>query len=321
MPYIEEELEIQCRGENGSYGMLRKLDNGKYTINVLVVDYSEYDAASRIFENYLPQICRLLGRTLEEKKEEILRFPYLSPQTDIRFILWALISRVFWGLKDDIHVIIKSRYFADIPPTSSRPFTCAAIAFDAGDEAGAPLFDFYGSDGIDASAVGGYRHVFVSNIYGKRLDRHFSCGHNLSHDAQLLLVLKAIGGLPIDRLTEAEKEIAAKCVACGYLRKQENRLEPKMIVIEREHADAFFSLSKRLQEPMQEIKEQIAEKLAGFMKQHIPKHLMSEYPFYIELIAGIRILSNAIEACIQNGLLQEPESRQGAEGMLMIVEK
>lgn len=136
MPYIEEELEIQCRGENGSYGMLRKLDNGKYTINVLVVDYSEYDAASRIFENYLPQICRLLGRTLEEKKEEILRFPYLSPQTDIRFILWALISRVFWGLKDDIHVIIKSRYFADIPPTSSRPFTCAAIAFDAGTKPG-----------------------------------------------------------------------------------------------------------------------------------------------------------------------------------------
>ena len=27
MPYIEDELEIQCYGENGKYGMLRKLDN------------------------------------------------------------------------------------------------------------------------------------------------------------------------------------------------------------------------------------------------------------------------------------------------------
>lgn len=39
MIYIEEELEIQCRGENGKYGTLRKLENGKYITNILVVDY------------------------------------------------------------------------------------------------------------------------------------------------------------------------------------------------------------------------------------------------------------------------------------------
>ena len=46
MPYVEEELEIQCRGENGSYGMLRKLDNEKYALNILLVDYSEYNQAN-----------------------------------------------------------------------------------------------------------------------------------------------------------------------------------------------------------------------------------------------------------------------------------
>lgn len=50
MPYIEEELEIQCQGENGNYGTLRKLENGKYIANILLVDYDEYEAANKIYE-------------------------------------------------------------------------------------------------------------------------------------------------------------------------------------------------------------------------------------------------------------------------------
>ena len=61
MPYIEEELDIQCRGENGSYGMLRKLENGKYVANILLVDYEEYDEANKIYERHLPEFCRRFG--------------------------------------------------------------------------------------------------------------------------------------------------------------------------------------------------------------------------------------------------------------------
>ena len=85
-----------------------------------------------------------------------------------------------------------------------------------------PEFDFYGSDGIDATSIGGYKSVFASNIYGKRIDKHFHCGHNLSHDPKLLMVLRAIGGIAIDDLSESEKEIAAKALECGYLRKNGN---------------------------------------------------------------------------------------------------
>ena len=67
--------------------------------------------------------------------------------------------------------------------------------------------------------------------------------------------------------------------------------------------------------------EQIAGELSTFMRTHIPKHLLNEYPVYTILIAGIRILSKAIEECIAAGILSTPESRIGAEGMLMIVEK
>lgn len=317
MPYIEEELDIQCRGENGSYGMLRKLENGKYVANILLVDYEEYDEANKIYERHLPEFCRRLKNTLEQNKEKILSFPYLSSQKDSRFILWTLISRTIWDFEQKINSVIANQYFSDIVPVE-RVFSCVAVAFR--DET-APIFDFYGSDGIDASDVGGYRSVFVSNIYGKRVDKHFHCGHNLSQDLKLLMVLKAIGGLPVDELTENEKEIAAKAIECGYLCKRGNVLEPKIIVIDRKNDQEFYNLSFDLNTNMKEIIEDIADELSVFMKKRIPEHLISEYQIYTQLIAGVRILSQTIEECIKEGLLNEPEKRIGAEGVLMIVEK
>ena len=58
-----------------------------------------------------------------------------------------------------------------------------------------------------------------------------------------------------------------------------------------------------------------------FMRTYIPEHLMNEYQIYTGLIAGVRILAKAIEECINEGLLVEPENKVGAEGVLMIVEK
>ena len=135
------------------------------------------------------------------------------------------------------------------------------------------------------------------------------------------MVLKAIGGLPVDELTENEKEIAAKAIECGYLCKKGNVLEPKIIVIDRKNDQEFYNLSFDLNTNMKEIIEDIADELSVFMKKRIPEHLISEYQIYTQLIAGVRILSQTIEECIKEGMLSEPEKRIGAEGVLMIVEK
>lgn len=318
MPYIEEELEIQCRGENGNYGTLCRLENGKYVTNILLVDYDEYDAANKVYEQYLPRYCNILKINLEKNKEKILSLPYLSPQNDVKFILWALLSRILWDFEDKINSVIKNKYFSDVVP-ANRAFTTAAIALPDGEKTD---FEFYGCDGIDATSVGGYRAVFVSNIYGKRIEKHFECGHNISQDPKLLMVLRAIGGLPIDKLTEDEKEIAAKAIECGYLRKNGEILEPKIIVFDGDiNTQEFYKLSHDLNEGMQEIIEAIAEELSCFMKKHIPKHLIHEYQHYTTLIAGVRIISRMIEQCIQEGLLNEPEQPLGAEGVFMVVER
>lgn len=317
MPYIEEELEIQCRGENGKYGLLRRLDNGKYAVNIHLVDYEEYDQANRIYEIHLPEFCRAIKEALKKNEEKILSFPYLSEPKDLRFILWSLISRTVWDLGSRVNQVLVEKYFADIEP-AKREFFCAAVAYTQEQE---PTFDFYGCDGIDASYVGGYRSVLVANIYGKHIKEHFHCGHNLSTDQQLLMVLKAIGGTSIDELSLAEKEIVASAIANGYLRKDGDRIEPGIIVIERKDMKDFYDFSYELNEGMDAMIEQIAAELAAFMRSHIPNYLLNEYQIYAELIARVRILSKTIDACIDEGLLIKPGNRICAEGTWMIVEK
>lgn len=317
MPYIEEELDIQCRGENGKYGMLRRLDNGKYTVNIHLVDYEEYDQANRIYERHLPEFCRVIREDLKKNEEKLLSFPYLSEQKDLRFILWSLISNRVWDLVRRINQILAEKYFADVEPVK-RDFFCAAVAYTEEQE---PDFDFYGCDGIDASHVGGYRSVLVANIYGRHIAGHFHCGHNLSQDSMLLMVLKTIGGISIDELSLEEKEIVAKAIANGYLRKNDNRIEPKIIVIDRKDMKDFYNCSNEFIVNTDAVAEQIAAELAAFMRSHIPTYLMNEYQIYTELIAGSRILSKTIDTCIEEGLLLKPKNRVCAEGMWMVVEK
>ena len=319
MIYVEEELAIQCHGLNGDYGMLRKLDNGKYTINVLVVDYDEYDEANKIYERHLPEICDTLKNNIQKYRDEILNIPFLSKQTDTRFILWSMIVQMYYNLTYDIGTILKEKYFSDVVP-SSRPYTLASIA--CGDDNDGSFFkkDFYGNDGIRAAYIGGYKSVFISNIYGNRINHHFHCGHNISTDEKMLLLLKAIGGLSIENLNDNEKEIAAKCIECGYLRKNNGVLEPKIIVLDKNGNNQFLSVLNNFHN-MSDIKEKIAKEMAEFIKKHVPKHLISDYFMYNQLIANARSLSKTIEKCIDEDILTTPESNLCAEGVILIVEK
>lgn len=317
MPYIEEELAIQCCGTNGRYGMLRRLENGKYAVNIHLVDYDEYDEANKIYEKHLPGFCQVIRDILRQNEDKILSFPYLSAQSDLRFILWLLIPRIAWDFEERINKVLAEKYFADVTPVE-RAFSCVAVAYT--DEQKLDL-GFYGCDGINAAAVGGYRHVWVSNIYGGRIGKHFDCRHNLSQDQKLLMTLRAIGGICVDELSETEKEIAAKALECGYLRKNGNIIEPKIIVIDRKNQGDFYNLSSEFDDGMDDVIEQTAAELSAFMRSHIPGHLMNEYQIYTKLIAGVRALSRTIDACIREGLLAQPADRNGAEGILMSVEK
>ena len=318
MPYIEDELEIQCYGENGKYGMLRKLDNGKYITNILLVDYKEYDEANKIYEKRLSKYIPILKANFAKQKENILTFAYLSKQSDASFVLWGLISRTIWDFEKKVKESIGKNYFSDIEPVR-REFTTVATAFR--DDMN-PHFGFYGCDGIQSNSVWRYSFVHFSNIYGARIDKHFSCDHNITNDDKLLLTLKTLeGNLSVDELNDTEKEVAAKAIECGYIRKCGKILQPKIIAYERKFDEDFHSLAYALNENTDDIVDKIAKELSAFMRSHIPEHLINEYEYYTGCIAGIRFLHETIEACIKEGLLSEPENKIGAEGVLMVVEK
>ncbi len=316
MVFVEEELDIQTQVANGKYGMLRKLENGKYITNVLVVDYEEFDEANKIYEKYLPEICAKLKENIEKSKEKILSFPFLNKNVEIGLVLWLLIHRMYWHVESDVINIMKTKYFSDIEQIK-RPYSLVAISFS--EEGLCPNIG-YGCDGIHANSISNYKSVHITNIYGKRIKAHFHCGHNISTDPKLLLTIKAIGGLSVDALSEGEKENAAKAIECGYLRKNGSVFEPKIVVIKHENEGKFNSLVNELTHDMDHTVERIAAELAEFIKNHIPEHLENEYEMYARLIAGIRMLDALVEECIKECVLTPPENGVGAEGCLMDVE-
>ncbi len=317
MPYIENEIEIQCKGLNGNYGLLRDVGNGKYISNILIVEAKEYEEANSIYEKYLDEFCTCLKICVENSKDKILSFPFLNKQQDVKFVLWSLISHTVWDMQRHINTILADQYFGNIAPIK-RDFTTAAIAVRENEVLN---MGFYGCDGVMANDLCGYSRVFFSNIYSDRIDKHFGCGHNLSTDPQILLTLHAIGGLEVNALTETEKEIAAKALECGYLRKNGTTLGPKILVFNEEDLSAFYHLFSDFDSDSKRIAEKISGDIAAYIKKHLPRHLIGEYPYYNSLIASVRILHDIVEKCIKEGLLIPPENRVCAEGTFITVKK
>lgn len=228
MPFIEEELEIQCRGENGQYGLLKKLVNNKYISNFIMINAADFSHIHEVYSQYTSELSTRVENYLNSNKQKILDFPFLSNQVDLQFIAWSLISRMIWAFEKKIGQRLSEKYFANID-ICQREFYTFGFAFKENDKI---EIGFYGCDGIDALHIGGYRSIFAANIYGRRIERHFHCGHNISQDPLMMMTINAIGGLAVDTLTEEEKEVAAKAIEAGYLKKEATKLYPKILVID-----------------------------------------------------------------------------------------
>lgn len=316
MPYIEDELAIQLKGENGSYGLLRKIGD-KYISNVIIVENSEFNEAGKIYTKHLDELCEKLKNHLQSHREEFLKFPYLSRQTDLRFILWTLISESVWHLKERVDEILETEYFKEVKPPQ-RKFTTVGVAISYG---ASYNVRFYGCDGNDTHDFCGYSYVFIRNIYGKRMDRHFYCGQTITNDEKLRLTLKVIGGMDINTLDETQREIAAKAIECGFLRKNGEILEPRIVAIEQKDWENFRNLLCEYYDSIEDIAKEIAEEMYAYMLSHIQKHLLNEYKSYNLLVSGINLLNDLIEKCIAEDLLTEPKQKIGPEGVLLVVEK
>lgn len=311
--YVEEELEILTRGANGKYGLLRKLDSGKYAINFVLFDTDVMEKASILYEERLPQICDIIAEYIEEHKEEYLSFPYLNKKVDLNLILWQQVHDLAGTLDRIVYSILAKKYFAK-EQKPDRPFSVYGYV-DNGKIYGG------GRDSIKAENICGFSEIHMANIYNKRLQKHFACEHNVSNDPQIQLALKAIDGLAVASLSDVEKEHAAKAIEQGYLYRDGDTLYTKILVNDGKDSDRLFAITRNLtSEVLTKEAAAIAEKLADLIRKNVPEYLYGEWSFANEL-ASLPVFDALVEALIERGLLTPPENRLGAEGCWMSVEK
>ncbi len=311
--YVEEELEILTKGANGEYGFLRRLDNGKYAINFVLLDKDVFEKANLIYTEQLPKICDIISKYIEEHKAEYLAFPYLNKKIDLNLILWQQISSIADSFAYCVKKNLEEHHFSNTTP-SNRPFSVFGYV-DNG--------KYYGGgwDGIGAQNICGFSDVRFDNIYITRIQKHFDCGHNVSTDSLLQFALRAIDGLDILSLTEEEKERGAKAVECGYLYRDGDMLYTKILACELSNRSKLFDISNSLQNGyFDEDAKMVAEKIAALIKKALPEHLLGEWKFANSL-ASMPILDAVVECLIEKGVLTPPENGIGAEGCWMAVEK
>ncbi|MCH5200376.1 MAG: RNA polymerase sigma factor [Oscillospiraceae bacterium] len=311
--YVEEELEILTNGENGKYGLLRRLENGRYAINFILLDKETIEKAHAIYTEHIPAVSQIISDFIEQHKEEYLAFPYLNKKVDLNLILWQQINVIGYSFGKNVYRILSEKYFADIEETK-RDFHVFGFV-DTGKYYGG------GNDGVDAYNVCGYSHISLSNIYIKRIKQHFACGLNVSADPQLQLAIRSINGLDADTLTEAEKEHAAKAIECGYLYRDGKTLYTKILVSDMKDSSRLHDISWKLSNGyFEEIAEETARKVADLIKNAVPDYLLGEWKFANDL-AGLPMIDLLVEELIKQNILTPPADGIGAEGCWMCVAK
>ena len=311
--YVEEELEILRKGENGQYGLLRQLNNGKYAINFILFDKDVMEKATAIYTEQLPVICDIITNYIAEHESEYLAFPYLNKKVDMNLILWQQIHDIAGAFSGNVVQILKEKYFAGLNKPK-RPFSVYGFV-ENGKDYGC------GWDGTSAQNICGYSGVTLDNIYITRIKKHFHCGQSLANDLQIQLAIRAIDGLNATELSEAEKEHAAKAIECGYLYREGDMLHTKILVNTYDDADKLFKVSEGLRSGyFHDEAKIVAEKVAELIKKSVPDYLLGEWEFANRL-ANLPVLDAVVECLIEKGVLTPPEDGIGAEGCWMMVKK
>ena len=312
--YVEEELEILTKGDKGKYGLLRRLENGRYKINFILLDKNEIEKATAICTEHMATICDIICDHIEKRKNDYLAFPYLNKRTDLNLVLWQQVYTMAQAFSDNVKRILSEKYFADTEKPN-RPFSVYGYV-DNG------IYYGGGWDSVDAENICGYSKIHLANIYtADRIKAHFYHDMNISNDPQIQMALRAVNGLDIASLSETEKEHAAKAVECGYLYRDGDMLYTKILVNDMKDYDRMFDISKALSAGHFEKQAQdAAEKLAALIRSAVPDYLIGEWRF-INGLANSPVLNSLIEILIKKGILTLSENGIGAEGCWASVAK
>ena len=309
--YVEEELELLVKGKH--YGPLRKTENGRYAVNIALFDEAQIQSLWDACRSKLPELREGLLRFVEAHREEYLAVPFRNRKTDLPLILWEEVKWLSGHFENAIADRLSKRFFPDAT-CPDRPFTVFGFRIPA--DGNVPRG--CGVDGIYAADLCGYAQIELGNNYCKQLSAHFHCEHNISLDPVLLLAVRAVNGIDVHTLSEADKEHAAKAIEVGYLYREGDTLYTKFLVCDKQAEKQLRAVTKRFGEEMTDAADALAEAFAPLLRAYLPAHLLGEYEFAMYL-ATLPVFDLLTETLIDEGLLTVPENNLGAEGILMTV--
>jgi hypothetical protein len=331
--YLEEELDIQVNGAAKEtpegfkhVGLLQKT-GGKYLSNALILDVSEMNALMQTYTRHVAACVEALKVHMQKERDNFLSYPFLSRQDDPRFVLWTLLSFVAEQLRNRVFGLLQTKHFSSVE-IKNPPYAVMGIA-------GEPFqSNFYGNEGTyagydgfygyNAMSVNGYCCVYINNLYGRRLQKHFDVGCSVAGDPLLMLTIRAIGGLRVDDfqydkgVSPAEHELVGKAIACGYLRQENGILTPRIIVKHRSVEASFYGLMDGMMGTLDGIVDGLAADFAKQFAQFVPKHLYNQYRLCNTIMCS-QFLGELIEGCIAEELLTVPSEGLCAEGVMMLV--
>lgn len=311
--YVEEELELLVAGMNGHYGPLRKTENGRYAVNIALFDEAQIKSLWDACRSKLPELREGLLQFVDAHREEYLAVPFRNRKADLPLILWEEVKRLSAHIDWKVADRLSKRFFTDVTQPD-RPYTTFAFRIPA--DGNIPRG--CGLDGIHASDLCGYAQIDLCNIYCKQLSAHFHCEHNISLDPVLLLAVRAVNGIDVHTLSEAEKEHAAKAIEVGYLYREGDTLYTKFLVCDKQAEKQLHAIAKQFGEEMTDAADALAEAIAPLLRAYLPAHLLGEYRFAM-YFATMPVFDLLTETLIDEGILTVPENNLGAEGILMTV--
>lgn len=241
--YVEEELEILENGENGQYGLLRRLDKGRYAINFILLDSEEMRQLHRAYTEQASAVCRVVSDYVKAHREEYLAFPYLNKEKGWNLILWQQVHAITHIFKHCVDKILAENYFAGTKEEKrgQRSFHVYGYVQDGQVWGG-------GWNGTEAENLCGYAKIHADNIDNNWIRPHFWNSHNMATDPQLQLALQALEGLAVGELSDMGKEHAAKAIECGYLYREGDMLYTKILVCDGKDKDRLFHITRGLEE-------------------------------------------------------------------------
>jgi len=316
--YVEEEVDILCRGANGRYGLLRKTKGGKYITNCIILDHTDCEGMKKLMAQPIQQVSDLFCDWVKENEKMLLDLPFLNKQTDIQLMLWPLLLSVEHYFVSHKGKAI-GKEFANIE-SSNHEFVIFGIAYPQGT---AYDGEFMGCNGTADNDLAGFKQVLTTVIDDGPLGNVMHLRDNIIYGNVLRrkILAASINGLAVDSLSDEEKEFAAELLEVEYIYNDGGKLYPRILISETRkgewmpiYRNAIASLVPKLQI----VAQAAADSLASEIKRLLPAHLQEDW-WVMSDITPIR--KALIEACFAHGTLNRPAKVPGPEGVFIEVIK